>query len=108
LTKAEQGGDLFSRDPFNLPSTLEEAVSIHHREAERKGLTFEMVEDPHGAPRILQGDRARLRQVVSNLVGNAVKHTTEGLIHVQWGFEPQETVQPDPQDQNLMPEDIVR
>ncbi|KAA1064522.1 Light-sensor Protein kinase [Puccinia graminis f. sp. tritici] len=108
LTKAEQGGDLFSRDPFNLPSTLQEAVSIHHREAERKGLAFEMVEDPRGAPVILQGDRARLRQVVSNLVGNAVKHTTEGLIHVQWGFEPQETVQPDPQDQNLMSEDIVR
>lgn len=87
LTKAEQGGDLFLRDPFHLESTLEEAVAIHQQEAERKGLAFQMVEDPRGAPSVLQGDRARLRQVVSNLVGNAVKHTTEGLIHVQWGHE---------------------
>ncbi|OAV93269.1 hypothetical protein PTTG_00885 [Puccinia triticina 1-1 BBBD Race 1] len=108
LTKAEQGGDLFSKDPFELPSTIEEAVSIHQREAERKGLRFEMVEDPSGAPTILQGDRARLRQVVSNLVGNAVKHTTKGLIHVQWGNEAQTPVEPDPEDQALLLEDIVR
>ncbi|MBW0490223.1 hypothetical protein O181_029938 [Austropuccinia psidii MF-1] len=85
LTKAEQGGDLFLRDPFHLASTIDEAVSIHRREAERKGLSFEMIEDPLGTPLILKGDRARLRQVISNLVGNAVKHTTTGLVHVQWG-----------------------
>ncbi|KAI7942870.1 hypothetical protein MJO29_012714 [Puccinia striiformis f. sp. tritici] len=109
LTKAEQGGDLFSRDPFDLPSTLEEAVSIHQHEAERKGIAFEMVENPLGSPRILQGDRARLRQVVSNLVGNAVKHTTEGLVHVQWGFEEQEGItQQTAEGQALMCEDTVR
>jgi len=107
LTKAEQGGDLFQRDPFNLPTTLEEAVSIHQREAERKGLAFEMVEDPRGAPAILQGDRARLRQVVSNLVGNAVKHTTHGLIHVQWGVDHQDTPQVS-QEQGVLSEDICR
>ncbi|KNZ63517.1 hypothetical protein VP01_1133g4 [Puccinia sorghi] len=107
LTKAEQGGVLFSRDPFNLPATLEDAVSIHQREAERKGLAFEMVEDPRGAPAILQGDRARLRQVVSNLVGNAVKHTTKGLIHVQWGIDHQDTPEV-AQEQGMLSEDVCR
>ncbi|PLW10463.1 hypothetical protein PCANC_23159 [Puccinia coronata f. sp. avenae] len=107
LTKAEQGGDLFSRDPFDLPSTLEEAVSIHQREAERKGLVFEMVEGPDGAPATLQGDRARLRQVVSNLVGNAVKHTTKGHIHVQWGAEYDDT-QEHAQEQSLLAEEVCR
>ncbi|KAI8456842.1 hypothetical protein BY996DRAFT_4579091 [Phakopsora pachyrhizi] len=85
LTKAEQGGDLFSRDPFNLSSTIEEAVLIHKREAQRKGLQFEVVEDPADAPAVLRGDRARLRQVISNLVCNAVKHTSHGYVHVKWG-----------------------
>jgi signal transduction histidine kinase len=98
---------LFSRDPFDLPSTLEEAVSIHQREAERKGLVFEMVEGPDGAPATLQGDRARLRQVVSNLVGNAVKHTTKGHIHVQWGAEYDDT-QEHAQEQSLLAEEVCR
>lgn len=87
MTKAEQGGDLFCRDPLHLASTIEEAVAIHRREAERKGLRFEVQEDPNGTPATVTGDRARLRQVISNLVGNAVKHTSEGLIHVHWGEE---------------------
>lgn len=87
LTKAEQGGDLFSRDPFHLASTIEEAVSIHRREAERKGLQFVVIEGENCAPVTVTGDRARLRQVVSNLVGNAVKHTTHGTVQVYWGDE---------------------
>ncbi|KAH9822265.1 hypothetical protein DFH28DRAFT_1119193 [Melampsora americana] len=87
LTKAEQGGDLFSREPFHVASTIEEAVSIHRREAERKGLQFDVIEGPNCAPVTVTGDRARLRQVVSNLVGNAVKHTTHGTVQVYWGDE---------------------
>ncbi|EGG00131.1 uncharacterized protein MELLADRAFT_39867 [Melampsora larici-populina 98AG31] len=93
LTKAEQGGDLFSREPFHLASTIEEAISIHRREAERKGLQFHVIESPNCAPVTVAGDRARLRQVVSNLVGNAVKHTTHGTVQVYWGDEATESDQ---------------
>ncbi|POW13464.1 hypothetical protein PSTT_03678 [Puccinia striiformis] len=109
LTKTEHGRDLLSRDPFNLPLTLEEAVPIYQREAKRKGLEFEMVESPLGSPRILEGDRARLRQVVSNLVGNAVKHTTEGHVHVQWGLMPQDEVVPhSAEERSLGSDEVVR
>lgn len=49
------------------------------------GLKFEVLEEA-GTPPTVLGDRARLRQLLSNLVGNALKHTSEGSICVHWGL----------------------
>lgn len=85
LTRTEKGNELYLTDPFNLAETLEEAVSIHRDEASRRGLSLEIVENPTGTPSTVLGDRAKIRQIVTNTVGNALKHTNEGGILVEWG-----------------------
>ncbi|BGP34373.1 hypothetical protein JCM10296v2_006192 [Rhodotorula toruloides] len=85
LTRTEKGNELYLTDPFNLAETLEESVAIHRDEAARRGLSLEIVETPTGTPSTLLGDRAKIRQIVTNVVGNALKHTKEGGILVEWG-----------------------
>lgn len=85
LTRTEKGNELYLTDPFNLAETLEEAVSIHRDEASRRGLSLEIVENPTGTPSTVLGDRAKIRQIITNVVGNALRHTNEGGILVEWG-----------------------
>ncbi|KAM0747420.1 hypothetical protein T439DRAFT_329151 [Meredithblackwellia eburnea MCA 4105] len=85
LTRTERGQDLFLQDPFDLATTIQEAIQIHKVEAERQGLTLDVVENPTGTPSVLLGDRAKIRQVISNVVANAVKHTKEGSVMIEWG-----------------------
>ncbi|KAK4704613.1 hypothetical protein P7C70_g1590, partial [Phenoliferia sp. Uapishka_3] len=85
LTRTETGNDLFLQDPFDLPSTITEATQIHKAEAKRRGLTLEVVESPSGTPPIVMGDRGKIRQIITNIVGNAVKHTTAGGVMIEWG-----------------------
>ncbi|BGP57501.1 hypothetical protein JCM8202v2_005145 [Rhodotorula sphaerocarpa] len=85
LTRTEKGNDLFLTDPFNIAETLEEAVAMHRDEASRRGLSLDVVENPSGTPQTVLGDRAKIRQIVTNVVANSLKHTEEGGILVEWG-----------------------
>ncbi|SGY74350.1 BQ5605_C005g03357 [Microbotryum silenes-dioicae] len=86
LTRTERGQDLYLQDPFNLSTTLEDALSVHRAEAKRRGITLDVVETPQGTPTNLLGDRGKIRTIVSNIVGNAVKHTkSSGSVTVEWG-----------------------
>ncbi|GAA5932099.1 uncharacterized protein JCM15063_001119 [Sporobolomyces koalae] len=85
LTRTEKGNELFLTDPFNIGKTLDEAVLVHRDECERRGITLDIVENPSGTPLTVLGDRAKVRQIVTNVVGNALKHTKEGGILVEWG-----------------------
>ena len=71
------------QDPFDLPSTINEAILIHKAEAERHGLTLDVVESPSGTPPIVVGDRGKIRQIINNVVGNAVKHTKTGGVMIE-------------------------
>lgn len=85
LTRTEHGQDLYLQDPFNLPKTLEDALTSHRREAERRGVSLDIVESPTGTPSVLLGDRAKIRITIIKLVENALKHTNHGGILVEWG-----------------------
>lgn len=67
--------------PFNLRDTLADALQSMSQRAAQKGLELVYWVDGE-VPNMLAGDPARLRQIILNLVGNAVKFTGQGEIAV--------------------------
>ncbi len=73
--------------PIDLVQILEECTSLFSGAAEAKGV--ELIVCPPAAPigRTLLGDPLRLRQILMNLIGNAVKFTTQGEVVVRADLE---------------------
>jgi signal transduction histidine kinase len=67
---------------FDLHNAIEEVMTLAGPEAGAKNLRLEL-EYPEQIPRCWVGDPSRVRQIVSNLVGNAVKFTPRGRIRVE-------------------------
>ena len=67
---------------FNLAEQLQVALELQTEAAARKGLELILQIDP-AVPTHVCGDPVRLRQVVLNLVGNAIKFTAQGEVAVQ-------------------------
>ncbi len=80
-SKAEAGRLDLEEIAFDLPHLVEEALSPFALQARTKGigLSCELAND---VPRTLRGDPTRLRQVLVNLVSNAVKFTPSGSVAV--------------------------
>jgi len=66
---------------FNLRTTIEDAVSFLAHKAEEKGLELNAVIKA-GVPEEVIGDPSRFRQILNNLISNAVKFTESGEISV--------------------------
>ncbi|MBC7953373.1 MAG: response regulator [Rhodospirillaceae bacterium] len=79
LTKLEQGHIEFERVPFSLFRNFEGVVTLMRSRAEDRGITLHSVIDPM-LPLWMEGDSGRLRQVLLNLVGNAIKFTEAGQV----------------------------
>lgn len=81
FSKIESGHLDFEFVPMSVRSCLEEAIALVAQEAERKGLavSFDLAED---VPAFVRGDIARIRQVLVNLLANAVKFTEHGSVRV--------------------------
>jgi signal transduction histidine kinase len=80
--RTEAGRDQLHRDTFRLSEVIAEAVMIVRPNAEKKGLR---VATEVGEDLPLRTDRAKVRQILINLLGNAVKFTDEGSITVRGG-----------------------
>jgi CheY-like chemotaxis protein len=81
ISKIETGRLELDVAEFDLQETVERACVPAGLEAQAKGLALEIQIDPNAAHRV-RGDGARMRQVLMNLVGNAVKFTAEGSVGV--------------------------
>ena len=64
---------------YNFVSLLNDLVNMVQRKADEKGLTFKLDVDKN-IPRILHGDEIRIKQVITNILSNAVKYTKEGSV----------------------------
>jgi PAS domain S-box-containing protein len=67
---------------FDLCSVIEHAVGVLASKASEKGLELTCELEP-GTPRLVRGDPDRLRQVLLNLLGNAVKFTPQGEVAIR-------------------------
>ncbi len=86
FSKIEAGKLELDPHPFPLRETLEETAKMLGIAAHKKGLEL-TCQAPQNAPDGLRGDSARLRQVIVNLVGNAIKFTERGEVAVRVELE---------------------
>ncbi|MBS1196776.1 MAG: hypothetical protein H6R18_561 [Proteobacteria bacterium] len=78
-SKIESGRMSLVEMPFHLDDLLERVHSLFALSAEEKGLQLE-IEAASEVPRALVGDVLRLQQILSNLIGNAIKFTEAGRV----------------------------
>jgi signal transduction histidine kinase/CHASE2 domain-containing sensor protein/DNA-binding response OmpR family regulator len=81
FSKIESGEMRFEKINFNLNDCLKKSIDILANNAYGKGIEISYAIDPK-IPHELQGDPTRLGQVLTNLVGNAIKFTNSGGISV--------------------------
>jgi PAS domain S-box-containing protein len=82
FSKIEAGMMIFEDVPFDLPSTVESGGEVLAARAAQKGV--ELVNFIHNdVPLALRGDPGRVRQVLTNLIGNAIKFTERGEVVVR-------------------------
>lgn len=79
FSKLESGKMSFEAIPFSLIDVVENTIDLISMEAHKKGLEV-IVDVDTTLPEFIIGDANRLRQVILNLVKNAVKFTSEGSI----------------------------
>ncbi len=71
---------------FDLRTIIEETADLLALQAQKKGLEFICLIEPN-VPLFLQGDPGRLRQIITNLAGNAIKFTSVGEVSVHVRLE---------------------
>lgn len=74
-------------EPFDFKQAFQSSLDLFRREAKEKGLSFDCELDENIPPALL-GDEARVRQILFNLVGNALKFTDHGGIRVECSLLP--------------------
>ena len=82
FTKLESGRVIVETIPFNLLDALSSISTLFSGAAQLKGLAFTIKRDT-SIPLDLLGDGLRLQQVLTNLVGNAVKFTAQGSVKLE-------------------------
>jgi len=82
FSKIEAGKMVLDSTTFNLRDIVEETVDILSQQAQHKGLNIACGIDPH-VPSFIIGDPDRLRQILINLIGNAIKFTADGEILIR-------------------------
>lgn len=87
FSKVESGRLALEARPFDLMDDLASVFDLFATRADEKGLRLEVV-DARSTPRWRLGDSLRVRQVVGNLLSNALKFTERGAVLVTVADEP--------------------
>lgn len=91
FSKVEAGAVRLDKKDIDLRDAVDDLVEFLAIEAQRKQLTFTYTVDSQ-VPRLVSLDAGRLRQILINLVGNAVKYTQSGGVSLHLGSENEQLV----------------
>ena len=82
FSKIESGKMTIENEPFNIAENVEQTVSLLADQAQTKGLEFILDIDCE-TPSMVLGDGIRIQQVLTNLIGNAIKFTHAGEVRIK-------------------------
>jgi signal transduction histidine kinase/ABC-type uncharacterized transport system substrate-binding protein len=91
-TKIERGNVYIEQNDFEIRRIIEEVVQLFAINLKDKELEIRLSVDKD-VPKFILGDAMKTKQIVSNLIGNAVKFTHEGVISIDVGIADQTDVQ---------------
>ena len=103
MSKIEAGRTILNEAPFSLHDLLNDLELMFKSRADAEGLQF-LIEHDATVPRHPSGDEGKLRQILVNLMGNAVKFTKEGGVAVRVRSEAIEGTYPNPKNVRLIAE----
>jgi signal transduction histidine kinase/CheY-like chemotaxis protein len=86
IAKIESGKIEIQNAPFDLGSMVLDIYEMMRLRAEQKGIRL-VFDQSSEFPRYIKGDESRLRQILINLVGNAIKFTEEGGVSIRLGVK---------------------
>ncbi len=86
LSKIESGNFEIIPAQYNIASVLNDVFNITRIRAKKKGLDFEF-NVSSDIPSVLYGDEIRIRQILLNIINNAIKYTSEGSVKVDISSE---------------------
>ncbi|HEX5340903.1 MAG TPA: ATP-binding protein [Duganella sp.] len=86
FSSVESGHLQVLNQPYDLAAVTDQAVAWHQPAARRKGLGI--VTQIAAPPGLVEGDPVRVRQILDNLISNAIKFTGHGTIHVDVSTRP--------------------
>lgn len=86
FSRIEAGRTSLTEEPFDLIGLLEGVVELLAPKAHDKGISLSTLTAPEVPARLI-GDQDRVRQILINLIGNAVKFTQQGGVGVRIGWE---------------------
>jgi len=81
-SKIDAGKMVFDHAPFNLRNLIEESLELFAKSVNEKGLQINYLLSPE-LPLCLIGDSSRIRQIINNLLGNAIKFTEHGEVFAE-------------------------
>lgn len=87
LSKIDAGGLEIDKRPFEVAKAIRASMELYKRQAEAKGIDLDASVCAQ-TPEVIIGDDHRLRQILHNLISNAIKFTEEGCVRLAVDFSP--------------------
>lgn len=82
FSKVESGTFQMELSSFDLKQTIEHVIELFNSETQKKGVEIRYQYNPDTETQFI-GDPGRIRQIATNIIGNAVKFTSSGTISIQ-------------------------
>ncbi|MBR5407052.1 MAG: response regulator [Lachnospiraceae bacterium] len=86
LSKIESGKMELIQVKYGFSSVMNDVVNMTRNKADEKGLRYK-INVSEDIPSVLMGDEIRIRQIMLNLINNAIKYTDEGSVSIDVSFD---------------------